>query len=352
MSDLVLSALRKSYPGTIAVEGLDLTIAQGEMVAFLGPSGCGKTTTLRMVAGFITPTAGSISMKGRDITALPPNKRDMGMVFQSYALFPHMTVAQNIMFGLKCKKIPGEDAAKRLDSVLGMTGLTALKDRYPKQMSGGQQQRVALARVLALQPELLLFDEPLSNLDAKLRVQMRHDIRRLQKDVGITSLFVTHDQEEAMTIADRIVVMNKGRIEQEGSPREIYDHPATRFVADFIGTANLFEGEAGSGQFRTAAGLTLEVGALAPATGTSPALLLRPEKLHISPEGAPVDTPHLTTGRIERAVKLGGLMEYLVRLPSGESLLVHRQDRSDTGGLTEGVTATVGWRSEDARLVA
>ena len=208
-------------------------------MAFLGPSGCGKTTTLRMVAGFVEPTAGTIRVRGSDITDLTPNHRDMGMVFQSYALFPHMTVRAQRRLRPEARaraaarrSRPG--SRRRLDLV-GLDWLRASAIR--KQLSGGQQQRVALARVLALRPKLLLFDEPLSNLDAKLRVQMRHEIRQLQKEVGITSLFVTHDQEEAMTIADRIAVMNKGRIEQIGTPADIYDHPRTRFVADFIGTA-------------------------------------------------------------------------------------------------------------------
>ena len=219
MTDLELIGLTKTYGSGAAVDNLNLSVAAGELVAFLGPSGCGKTTTLRMVAGFVEPTGGTIRVQGRDITGLAPNKRDMGMVFQSYALFPHMTVARNIAFGLHARRVRRSEVAPRVAAALDLVGLSGMEDRYPRQLSGGQQQRVALARVLALRPKLLLFDEPLSNLDAKLRVQMRHEIRRLQKEVGITALFVTHDQEEAMTIADRIVVINAGRIEQAGRPR-------------------------------------------------------------------------------------------------------------------------------------
>ena len=257
MTDLELIDLTKTYGSLTAVDSISLTVATGELVAFLGPSGCGKTTTLRMVAGFVEPTGGIVRVQGRDITNLAPNKRDMGMVFQSYALFPHMTVGRNIAFGLHARRIPKSDIAPLVAAALDLVGLAGMDERYPRQLSGGQQQRVALARVLALRPKLLLFDEPLSNLDAKLRMQMRHEIRRLQKEVGITALFVTHDQEEAMTIADRIVVINKGRIEQAGAPAAIYDHPSTRFVADFIGVANLITGHVANGRFRSARGLEL-----------------------------------------------------------------------------------------------
>ncbi len=238
MTDLELIGLTKTYGSGAAVDNLNLSVAAGELVAFLGPSGCGKTTTLRMVAGFVEPTGGTIRVQGRDITGLAPNKRDMGMVFQSYALFPHMTVARNIAFGLHARRVGRSEVAPRVAAALDLVGLSGMEDRYPRQLSGGQQQRVALARVLALRPKLLLFDEPLSNLDAKLRVQMRHEIRRLQKEVGITALFVTHDQEEAMDLADQIVVMSHGQVEQVGGARELYDNPANEFVMTFVGEVN------------------------------------------------------------------------------------------------------------------
>ncbi|MFE3838530.1 ABC transporter ATP-binding protein [Pseudogemmobacter sonorensis] len=353
MAELELKGLRKVYAGNVALERFDLTVETGEMIAFLGPSGCGKTTTLRMVAGFVEPSEGTIQLRGKDITALPPEKRDMGMVFQSYALFPHMTVRQNVMFGLKCRSIGKDEAASRADQVLQSVGLTELAGRYPKQMSGGQQQRVALARVLALRPSLLLFDEPLSNLDAKLRVQMRQEIRDLQQQSGITALFVTHDQEEAMTIADRIVVMNKGCIEQVGAPAEIYERPSTRFVADFVGSANIFEGSLTGGSFRADNGLTFDLSALPPAAAARPALLLRPEKIAIAIPGMELATPERLTAKVHRAIKLGGVTEYVLHTAEGAALLVHNQVR---GGampvLQPGAEVRVGWHAEDLHLLA
>ncbi len=348
MSDLTLRALRKTYGQTVAVESLDLDVQDGEKVAFLGPSGCGKTTTLRMVAGFVAPTAGSISVQGRDITELPPNRRDMGMVFQSYALFPHMTVRANVAFGLKARHVAKEEIPPRIAAALQLVGLAGLEERYPRELSGGQQQRVALARVLALRPKLLLFDEPLSNLDAKLRVQMRHEIRRLQKEVGITSLFVTHDQEEAMTIADRIVVMNGGRIEQAGAPAEIYDAPQTRFVADFIGTANLIPGRVSNNRFVSARGLDLDLPrGPVPNGGGEIVLSIRPEKVDILPVGH----ADALSARVERATKLGSLIEYLVTLPSGDSLVVQKQNRAENEQHAPGDHVGLLWRSQDARLL-
>ncbi|MBO8141716.1 MAG: ABC transporter ATP-binding protein, partial [Firmicutes bacterium] len=223
----------------VAVNNVSLDIKEGEMVTFLGPSGCGKTTTLRMVAGFELPTEGRISIGGQDVTFLPPNKRDTAMVFQSYAIFPHLSVKENVAFGLRLKRLSEQEIETRVKRMLEMVGLGGMASRSPEQLSGGQQQRVALARAIVNEPSVLLFDEPLSNLDAKLREQMRHEIRALQQRLGITSIYVTHDQSEAMTLSDRIVVMRDGRIEQVGTPIEIYTRPANRFVASFIGTANL-----------------------------------------------------------------------------------------------------------------
>ncbi|HUG05552.1 MAG TPA: ABC transporter ATP-binding protein [Candidatus Limnocylindria bacterium] len=243
MSFLRLQGLEKRFPnGTVAVDQFDLTVAEGELVALLGPSGCGKTTTLRCIAGFEDPTAGTIELAGRRIDTLPPNRRDATMVFQGYALFPHLSVFENVAYGLRVRRVGGQSLRSRVADALALVGLTGLGERMPQQLSGGQQQRVALARALVLEPKLLLFDEPLSNLDAKLREQMRLEIRNLQRRVGITSVYVTHDQAEAMTLADRIAVMNAGRVAQLGSPREIYDEPADRFVADFVGHANFVDG--------------------------------------------------------------------------------------------------------------
>src|SRR5579862_7005815 len=242
MAFLEIQSVRKSYGAQHVVQNFDLAIKRGEFVSFLGPSGCGKTTTLRMVAGFETPSAGQIRIDDKDVTNLRPNQRNVGMVFQSYALFPNMTVADNVGFGLKVAKKPTAEIGPRVEEMLRLIKLPALGARYPSQLSGGQQQRVALARALAVKPQVLLLDEPLSALDAKIRISLRQDIRALQRELGITSIFVTHDQEEALSISDRIVVMNDGRVEQVGSPLEIYNFPRTRFVASFVGTLNILTG--------------------------------------------------------------------------------------------------------------
>ncbi|MDP3895514.1 MAG: ABC transporter ATP-binding protein [Mesorhizobium sp.] len=245
MSDTFLSIknVRKSFGATTVVQDFNLDVNHGEFVSFLGPSGCGKTTMLRIVAGFEEPTSGRIIIGGKDVTALRPNQRNIGMVFQSYALFPNMTVGQNVGFGLRVAGMPKAEQAKRIDEMLRLIKLPDLASRYPYQLSGGQQQRVALARAMAGKPQVLLLDEPLSALDAKVRVSLREEIRAIQKALGITTIFVTHDQEEAMSMSDRIVVMNGGRAEQVGTPFEIYNRPATRFVANFVGTLNVLEGK-------------------------------------------------------------------------------------------------------------
>lgn len=243
MAFLELHNLSKSFGTTEAVSDFNLDIEKGELVSFLGPSGCGKTTTLRMVAGFETPTTGHIKIDGMDITNNPPNQRDVGMVFQAYALFPNMTVANNIGFGLKIAKKPPEEIKSRVEEMLSLIHMSGFGDRYPYQLSGGQQQRVALTRALALSPQVLLLDEPLSALDAKIRVSLRSEIRAIQQQLGITAIYVTHDQEEALSLSDRVVVMNAGRMEQVGPPFEIYNYPTTEFVAQFVGTLNAVSAE-------------------------------------------------------------------------------------------------------------
>ncbi|WP_114810460.1 ABC transporter ATP-binding protein [Paraburkholderia kururiensis] len=242
MAFLEIENLHKTFGTNTALHQFDMQIERGEFVTFLGPSGCGKTTVLRMIAGFETPTRGTIRIGGRDVTHVRTRQRNVGMVFQSYALFPNMTVAENIGFGLRVAGKSGDEIRRRVDEMLQLIKLPALTARYPWQLSGGQQQRVALARALAGKPEVLLLDEPLSALDAKIRISLREDIRTLQRELGITSIFVTHDQEEALSISDRIVVMNEGRIEQVGSPAQIYNFPRTRFVASFVGTLNILTG--------------------------------------------------------------------------------------------------------------
>ncbi len=243
MSFLELRNLDKAFGPVRVVKDFDLTVEQGEFISLLGPSGCGKTTVLRMVAGFETPSAGEIVIDGSDVVRLRPNQRNIGMVFQAYALFPNLTVAENVAFGLKVKGLPRSERDARVDEMLRLIGLEGFGARYPFQLSGGQQQRVALARALAIQPKVLLLDEPLSALDAQIRVSLREEIRAIQRRLGITTIFVTHDQEEALSISDRVVVMNGGIAEQVGQPFEIYNRPATRFVAEFVGTLNLIEAE-------------------------------------------------------------------------------------------------------------
>ncbi len=241
MSDfLQLESLTLAYGKSIAVESLDLSVSRGELVAFLGPSGCGKSTTMRAIAGLMKSRAGQIRLDARDITRTPANKRNVGMVFQSYALFPHLSVAENVAFGLRLKRMARQDLQARVEEGLSIVGLTEFATRMPAELSGGQQQRVALARALVMDPKVLLLDEPLSNLDARLRLEMRSELQRVQKQTGLTMIFVTHDQVEALSLADRIVVMNQGRVEQIGTPEQIYNHPTTRFVADFVGFENIF----------------------------------------------------------------------------------------------------------------
>src|SRR6188508_2074604 len=243
MAYLDLINVRKSFAQSMAVENFNLEVERGEFISFLGPSGCGKTTTLRMIAGFEAPTSGTIRINNVDVTNTPPNQRQVGMVFQSYALFPNMTVAGNIGFGLKVKRQSASAIKARVDEMLKIIHMSDFSSRYPYQMSGGQQQRVALARALAIQPQVLLLDEPLSALDAKIRISLRNEIRAIQRQLGITTIYVTHDQEEALSLSDRIVVMSAGRVEQVGTPFEIYNFPSTAFVASFVGTLNVLPGK-------------------------------------------------------------------------------------------------------------
>jgi len=282
LSRLRLTGLWRRYGNVVAVEDVSLDVADGEFVTLLGPSGCGKTTTLRMVAGFITPDNGDIFFDDQRMNDVPPHRRNTAMVFQSYALFPHMSVAENVAFGLRMRKLPKSEQAKRVEEALGMVSLRGLEQRRPGELSGGQQQRVALARAVASQPNILLFDEPLSNLDAKLRERVRIEIRDLQRRLGITALYVTHDQAEALEISDRIVVMNNGRIEQVGDPDTIYRRPLSSFVADFVGTTNIVEAASlGGGVFETPVGrMALQGSALA--SGARVKLSWRPEDMKIA----------------------------------------------------------------------
>ncbi|MGJ4850288.1 ABC transporter ATP-binding protein [Bacillota bacterium Meth-B3] len=282
----------KTHKQFKAVDAVDLTIEPGEFVTLLGPSGCGKTTTLRMIAGFESPDEGEIYLGGEAINALTPNKRDTAMVFQSYALFPHMNIFDNVAYGLKLRKVPRDEIERKVTAMLDLVGLSGMENRYTNQMSGGQQQRVALARALIVEPGVLLFDEPLSNLDAKLRVYMRTEIRRIQQQFGITAIYVTHDQSEAMSISDRIIIMNRGVIAQAGTPREIYYHPISEFVADFIGEANFLRGRVAdvSQGVVTVEVQGVKVPVAAPksglAVGQDATLMLRPEAAQVRESGA------------------------------------------------------------------
>jgi putative spermidine/putrescine transport system ATP-binding protein len=312
MTFLELSGIRKVFPGgTVAVDRFDLVAARGEFVSFLGPSGCGKTTTLRMIAGFEQPTAGTIRIDGRDVTNVPPNHRNVGMVFQSYALFPNMTVADNIAFGLKLRGREKGAIKARVDELLQLIHLTDRGDRYPYQLSGGQQQRVALARALAIEPTVLLLDEPLSALDAKIRVALRHEIREIQRTLGITTVYVTHDQEEALELSDRIVVMSDGRMEQVGTPFETYNFPATPFVASFVGTLNAVPATVvdpaagrlsiGGHEIRT----TTEV---SDAAGTAVMVALRPEMISLADPSTAQDGRNRIPARVSDVAFLGSVV--------------------------------------------
>ncbi|MFT8244822.1 ABC transporter ATP-binding protein [Roseomonas sp. BN140053] len=345
---LVLDGLVKRYGGSTAVQRMDLSVRPGELLALLGPSGCGKTTTLRMVAGFIEPTEGRIQLGGRDITTLPPHKRDAGMVFQSYALFPHLSVADNIAFGLRRRGVPRAEAAARVARMVSLLRLDGLEKRLPRQLSGGQQQRVAVGRALVINPAVVLLDEPFSNLDALLREGTRVELRRLQTELGLTTLFVTHDQAEAMAISDRIAVMNAGRLEQLGTPREVYDRPATRFVASFIGRANLFEATPQpAGPLRSEDGI-----ALAPAASPAgPAtLLLRPERIALEETPPVADEPNAVAGRVELASFLGTGTQLMLRLPGGRALSIEGP-AAYADRFPAGTAATARWRAEDLIVI-
>lgn len=329
--DNVSKVFRKDNDVVRAVDSVSLVVDQGEMVTFLGPSGCGKTTTLRMVAGFELPTDGSIAIQGKDMTNTPVNKRKIGFVFQNYALFPHMSVYNNVAYGLKSRGESDSAIRPKVLSALALVGLDSAENRFPSQLSGGEQQRVALARVIVMEPALLLMDEPLSNLDAKLRIHMRTEIRRLQKKLGITCLYVTHDQSEALTMADRIVVMNKGKVEQIGSPFEIYHNPQSLFVADFIGQANIIplpvravrgdtlEADLPIGGKRLSARCVRPKGREAEyGPGKTAALIARPERLAVLP---PDDPEGMMRATVLSALFMGSHIEYELSL-SGATRIV------------------------------
>ena len=326
-----------------AVRGVDLTIRPGEFFSMLGPSGCGKTTTMRMIAGFEEPTRGIVALDGQDVTGVSPNKRDVNMVFQSYALFPHMNVFDNVAFGLRRKKVSREEVSRRVGQMLEIVDLAGRDARRPRELSGGQQQRVALARALVNHPRALLLDEPLGALDLKLRQAMQVELKRIQREVGITFVYVTHDQNEALTMSDRIAVMNDGAIEQLGSPREIYEHPATKFVAGFIGTSNLLSGQVTSLDSDSA---VLDLGEgqriivplrdAAPAIGAELELTVRPEKITLGEAIAPVGCS--LRGTITEVVYLGTSTSFAVTTTTGAEMVVFQQNVATAAGSSPAVS--------------
>ena len=356
MSFLTLADVSKSFGPLHAVANLNLSVEKGEFVSLLGPSGCGKTTTLQMIAGFVEATSGRIVLDGRDITDMKPNQRGLGIVFQSYALFPHMTVAQNVRFGLEMRRVGKPESDARVKEALALVRLDALANRFPRELSGGQRQRVALARAIVIAPPVLLLDEPMSNLDAKLREEMQFELRAIQRRIGTTTIMVTHDQSEALSISDRVVVMEAGRITQVDTPYRAYERPENRFVSEFIGKANLFSGTVVA---LDEAGLHVEVGTDRIEVGHAPALrrtetpsvgdavtvCIRPEKVRLDPSGS---------GRLPATVTsrffLGSQLLYRVECTLGEVLVCCQNEGDDP--VAEGQSVGIDWKREAVRFVA
>jgi putative spermidine/putrescine transport system ATP-binding protein len=331
-ADVWVRNVQKRYGATLAVQGASFDIERGQVLSLLGPSGCGKTTIMRMIAGLIHPSGGDILIAGQPIVGTPVHKRNVGMLFQNYALFPHLTVARNIAFGLEMRKLPRAEIAAKTEAALAMVRLNHLADRLPHQLSGGQQQRVGLARALVIEPTVLLLDEPFGALDKKLRENMQIEMRQLQQRLGITTLMVTHDQDEALTLSDRIAVMNNGRIEQIGTPKEVYERPATSFVAGFIGTSNFFQGvvsrqDAGGYLVTSDDGVTLAVDGRAPAQAQI-TIALRPESVRIAatPAAGPGPGPNRARLVVEQIVYHGLNTRYHLRRPGGELFQAVRQN--------------------------
>jgi putative spermidine/putrescine transport system ATP-binding protein len=359
IQDVEIRGAFKKFGSNIVLSGIDLEVRQGELLTLLGPSGCGKTTTLNAIAGFLELDDGEVYIKGKRMNGVPPYKRGLGMVFQSYSVFPHMTVYENLEFGLSLYKVGKEERKRMIHKILELVKMSALGERYPRELSGGQRQRVAIARALVVQPKLLLLDEPLSNLDAKLRHELRAEIKRLQKEVGVTTIFVTHDQEEALSMSDRIVVMNKGTIEQIGTPTEIYQNPKTEFVFHFIGKSNCFTGQIHSmdesmigvqlqGDWKISVKAENRMGSdRACAVGNEVKLYIRPEKLLVRPlqDLTPLDNEHKT--KITQMNYLGSSWEVEVDL-MGKPLLVTSPYVEPNWSI--GSEVKVGWNSADMML--
>ncbi len=338
-----VEGLCKRYGSVAAVKDVSLAVRAGELLTLLGPSGCGKTTTLRCIGGFVRPDAGTVAIGGEDVTGFPPYRRNIGMVFQSYALFPHLTVFENVAFGLRIRRVALAELSARVRRSLESVRLLGLADRLPKQLSGGQQQRVALARALVYEPRVLLLDEPLSNLDAKLRVEMRLEIRAIQRQLGLTAIYVTHDQEEALSISDRVAVMQEGRVEQLATPSDLYHSPKTPFIANFVGTSNLLEGEAlggdalcGRSRFLVRGAFTLEAGSPpAIAKGQSVWVVARPETITLAPAQQARQGGH-PIGKVTAATFLGATLRVRVEMDVGTVILIDVQNAGPRVAHAEG----------------
>ncbi len=349
-----LNRVTKQLGATVAVDDVSLDVPEGHFMTLLGPSGCGKTTTLNLIAGFLIPDVGTIRIAGRDVARVPAHKRNTGMVFQSYALFTHLTVADNVAFGLRMRRVPRLEAARRVREALSLVRLEGLGDRYPRQLSGGQQQRVALARALVIRPEILLLDEPLSNLDAKLRQEMRMELVEILEQVGITTIFVTHDQEEALALSHRVVVMHEGRVEQLGTPSEVYEEPATAFVAKFLGETNVLRGRVVA---TDAFGIVCDIGAgrrvrsdrrVEVRPGGAVEVIVRAERLQLVEQ--PAGLANSFPASVEHVLYLGGDIRYLVRL-GAHRLIAVEKNRGDGKVWKAGQAVHVEWPARES-LVA
>jgi putative spermidine/putrescine transport system ATP-binding protein len=358
-ADVELRGLHKRYGSVVAVESLDLRIEPGEFVSLLGPSGCGKTTTLRAIAGLVRPDGGQVIIGGRVMNDVPVHRRGLGLVAQNYALFPHMTVWENITFGLRMRGIQVAELERRAHETLAHVQLESMKGRYPRELSGGQQQRVALARCLVVEPDVLLLDEPLGALDKKLREAMQVELKLLQRQVGITTIFVTHDQEEALTMSDRIAVMHQGRLQQLGRPQEIYESPQNRFVADFIGVCNFLECQVTRREnaavmvsFEDGARATVAIpaGSAAPVAGARAVVTVRPEKIVLKP--AQPGLAGALYARLDDVVYVGTAVHYHLRTAAGTRLVAYRQNNSPPPPeLFPGASVLVAWEPDAARLL-
>ncbi len=351
MAYLVLQGLRKAFGPTVAVDALNLEVARGELVTLLGPSGCGKTTTLRLIAGFEQPTEGSIWIDGQEVTRLPPERRRIGMVFQSYALFPHMTVAENIAFGLRMARLPADFIRQRLEEMLALIQMSGYGDRPVHQLSGGQQQRVALARALAIQPRLLLLDEPLSALDARIRAELRDEVRRIQRALCMTTIYVTHDQEEALSLSDRVIVMQAGHIEQIGTPFEVYHQPRTDFVARFVGALSVLRGVLSAPNAAVIAGQTVRLPQprFDKRPGDRVTLALRPEAVIL---GSCLPDHNCLTARVDGVTFLGSILRVQLALDGENTLIVDLLNRSGLPLPRAGECVVASFAPESIRVLA